>query len=744
MAIAYQFILNPDTDNIEIEHPLGFADEFELSVKRDEKSHGMTFEASSDSLGFHGSAAVDFLREQKTTYGLKANVTFQAKTRCEGEEDYYEIQRGKLNFGKWKETCGNQCIISIPLEEDGCIVALHNKWDHKIDIDNPTGHDGITALPSYSALGQEIELPAVAIEVSIDANVVDEGDVTILPFVDQGEHSAFFRPLYNVIRQSSIRSANLDSATNYGFDSVVGDPFGFIISPIVLFEDNAKCLDEPFTYSIRLKGTAVIHKEGDNFDLNSSEIVLAKINGDFVDTPGDRISSTTIDMPLIGDLFTGSFDHTFNGTIELSEGDGLYAFIRFDVEDPTPLGDTFSIQYDIAFAKESSVLIEATKLCPNTNADGYLIHETLSRATEVLTDYCVRTKSAFYGRIDSQPFSFDEDGCGSLKMVTSGLKIRRAIQDKFFVSLKELLEGLQPIDNIGWGVEPDPDRLNKFLLIVESLDYFYKDVEIFRCSSIPDAVMEIEEGRHYAKIDVGYKKWEVEDVNGLDEFNSTREYRTSLNSVSNTLDITSGLVAGSYPIELTRQESFANTGGSDYKYDNDTFIICLIRTAYDFLVEQGNVTNADNIYSPSTIYNYRISPLRNLMRWYRSIVNSYPNISGSDNKLFFSAGTGNLVAEGEMTSTFCKLENTVIRENQDLFTTHFTDTADATPLWRNETVSFEYPLSLKDYRDIKSNPYGYVSFQCGQGEFEKGFIKELKYKPNAGKATFILRKKWTQ
>jgi hypothetical protein len=740
--IEYQFILNPDSDNIEIEHPVGFADEFELSIKRDEKSHGMTYEASTDSLGFHGSDAVDFLREQKTAYGLKANVIFQAKARCEGEEDYTEIQRGKLNFGRWKESCGNICIISLPLEEDSCIVTLHSRWDQKVDMDRAVGFDGLTALPSYSALGEEVELPAVAIEVSIDANVVDEGDVTIISTVDQGEHTAFFRPLYGVVRQSSIKSANLDAATNYGFDSLVGDPYGFIISPIVLFEDDKKCLDEPFSYVIRLKGSSVIHKEGDNFDLLNSEVVLAKINGDFVDTPGDRISAVTFSMPLVGDQFQGTFDHTFSGTIELSEGDGLYAFIRHDVEDPTPVLDTFSIQYDIAFAKESSVLIEATKVCPPTNADAYLIHETISRATEALTDYCVRTKSEYYGRTDSQPFSFDADGCGALRFVTSGLKIRRAIQDKFFVSLKELMEGLQAIDNIGWGVEPDPDRLNKFLFVVESLDYFYQDTEIFRCPSIPQASIEIEEARHYSKIDVGYKKWEVEDVNGLDEFNSTREYRTSLDSVSNSLDIASSLVAGSYPIELTRQQSFANTGGSDYKYDNDTFIICVLRMMYGWQVEQTNITSAANIYSPATVYNYRISPLRNLMRWYRSISASYANSGDSSNKLFFNSGTGNFVAEGEMTSEVCKLENAVIRENQDLFTTHFENATDATPLWRNETIAFDYPLSLKDYRDLKSGPYGYVSYQCGQGDFEKGFIKELKYKLNRGIATFILRKKW--
>lgn len=738
--IEYKFILNPASDNLEIEHPVGFNDT-EISIKRDEKYHGIGFEASTTSLGFHGSVAVDFLREQKELYGLKANVTFQGLARCEGEEDYEEVISGKLNFGKWKESCGKECIINLPIEEDSCIVTLKSRWEHKIDFDSYKAFDAVTSLPNYNNLGIEIELPPVAIEVGIDASVAGEGDYTEVSLVDRGEHAAFFRPQYSVIRQNSIKTGNLDGSTNFAFDSVLGDPYGYIISPQLLFEDNKGCFNEPINYTIRLKGSAVIHKSGDNFDLLASKVILSRINNDFVDTEDTRIDSVDISMPLIGTEFTGTFDHTFFGFFtDLREGDGIYAFLRFDVEDPTPTLDTFSIQYDITFDKETSVSITTRKICPATNTDAYLVHETLSHGAEMISDMCMRVKSSYYGRTDSQPFSFDTDGCGGLRMLTSGLKIRRANEDRFFASMKDLIEGLTNIDNTGWGIEPDPDRPGKFLLRIEDLSHFYRDEEILRCEAIPEGSIETEESRHYSKINVGYKKWEVEDVNGLDEINSTREYRTSLTSVSNTLDVTSDLVSGSYPIELTRQQSFANTGGSDYKYDNDTFVISLIKNAYGFQVEHGNVTDSDNMYSPETIYNYRISPIRNLMRWYRSIANSYPNTSDADNKLFFNSGTGNFIAEGEMTSEFCKSENSVIAENQHLFVTHFADQSDALPLWKNETIAYEYPLSVADYKRIKLNPYGYISFQCG--EWYKGYIKEIKYKIHSGVATFILRKKW--
>jgi hypothetical protein len=374
-----------------------------------------------------------------------------------------------------------------------------------------------------------------------------------------------------------------------------------------------------------------------------------------------------------------------------------------------------------------------------------MIHETLSRITEAVTNGCVRVKSSYYGRTDSEPFAFPQDGCGGLRSVTSGLKIRRAVEDKYFDSFKNLIEGLNAIDNIGIDVIPDPDFAGGYLLRVEAVDFFYQAVEILSHDAIPKAGNDVEENKHYSRIDVGYKKWEVEGVNGLDEFNSNRQYNTSIDTINSNLDITSNLISGSYPIELTRQQSFAVSGGSDYKYDNDTFIICMQRPGYPYgiiTVEQGNITNAQNIFSPSTIYNYRISPLRNLMRWYKSIVAGFPNIGDSTNQLYFLSETGNLIASGIMTDTTCRLENVEIQENQNIFVTQFTNTEDYTPLWKNELLTYEYPMSVADYRLIKAQPYGYISSQCGNGDFEKHWIKEIKWKPAKGTATFTLKPKY--
>lgn len=720
-------------DDLEIQEPIGFAD-IELSIKRDEIFHGMSYEASTSSLQFYGEAFT-YLKNKKETDGVKANVRFRALSTCE-EYDYEELISGRLNFGKYKESCGDQCTVSLPIEQESCAIILQARKDQKVDVDKDTGVDNTTILGIYDGLGVETELPAHELFVGIDANVGTDGYSAITGETGLFISAAFaFRPMYEIIRNDSIDNANVDTGTDAGSSPALGI-LPEAISPIFLFDNTIPCFEGGFDYDLRLKGTfSYVIVDGSAVH---DDIRVRLTKGTWpnpVTVVDEQILSPVGGSPL-------TFDVTLTGSVTLADGEGLY--MLYEVHWDASPGNA-NIDMEVVFDTESSVLVTATKDCPATNAELYLIHETLSRVSEAITNGCVRVKSSFYGRTDSEPFSFPEDGCGGLRSVTSGLKIRRAIEDKFFTSLKDLLEGLNAIDNIGFDIIQDPLLSYGMLLRIEGVDFFYQDTEILRHDAIPKGDSEVEENKHYSRIQVGYKKWEVERVNGLDEFNSNREYNTSIDTISSNLDITSILVAGTYPIEITRQQSFAVSGGADTKYDNDTFIICMERPAYPYSslqVELGNITNAANIFSPNTIYNYRLSPLRNLMRWYKTIAAGFASLGDALNMLFFTSGTGNLTASGLMTDTTCRMENSDLQENQNIFVTKFTNVTDYTPLWKNELITYDYPMSIADYRAIKENPYGYISAQCGNGEFEKYWIKEIKYKPMKGTATIAGRLKY--
>jgi hypothetical protein len=736
----YRFFL----DTIEIEEPIGWAD-FELSMKRDDVYHGIQFLASTGSLRFWGIASA-YLQQQKEQYTVSANVTFRAESTC--DDDYEEVIEGRLNFGKYKDVCGSLCIVEMPFEEGSCTVTFNNRFDQKVDVDSIIASDNMTVLPSYTEIGKTMPIPAKALQAGVDGSVADDGfafTTTISNVVGAGFATIYLRPDYTVERYNNIATGQL-TAINSCVSSapIITDGCDGPVTPQLLFEDTEiNCFDGNFTYTSRMKG--VLNVPGPSNGLFLLKHVIFQWDGVgniFADGTIEQehtLFDFTADLPndLPDPPFTYNFDDTITGSTTIPAGGGFYAVLELRSID-------FNHTIDIDFAKETLFRIEAIKLCPASDSQYYMVHEALSRVVENVTNGCIRVKSEYYGRTDSQPYSFAQDGCGGLRMVTSGLKLRNAPNAKIFASPKDLIGGLNAIDNIGFSVNDDPALPGHGVLQIESIEFFYKNAQTLRLDAIPEVSNEIQEALHYAKINVGYKKWEVEEVNGLNEFNSNREMRTNVETVNTTLDIQSDLIAGSYPIELTRQQSFADSGAADTTYDNEIFIICLTRDGAPFAVEVNKVLNAVNIFDPNTIKNYRISPIRNLMRWFKSIVNSYANINTSTSRIFFNSGTGNYTAGGELfDATACKLENGVILENQSIGITNFANQAQATPLVKNEYASFEYPLSIAEWNTLRANPYGYIAYTCGTSTVEqKGFIKEIKYRPAKGMANFILRKKW--
>lgn len=729
----FQFYL----DDIEIEEPQGFADII-LNVKRDDNWHGIFFEASASELSFYGIAAT-YLKDKKNTQGLKSDVTFKALQACGIYDEPEIIFEGKLDFGKYSETCGDSCLVEIPVEQTGCLMTLRNRYDQKLDLDATTTFNKLSALQPYTRLNFEMELPAKALDVRAEGNVSLSGDSDGITDTELLSGYVHIRPVYERDIFNSIDTGQISSVTSsFSINQAFG---GLPPSPQILFEDNINCFSGVADYEIRLKGHFTADGNNDFLWAKLRWLEWFPIDPDDTLGPNATVIQEFDILPPTGPggwsrPIDEIYDHTFTGTVELKFGYGYYAVLEIAV-----LPGDFTINN--TFDPETYFRVSAVKVCPPTNSNVYAINETLSRVTEAITDNCLRVKSDYYGRTDSQPYSSTSDGCGSLRITTSGLKIRRAPAPAFFASLKDLFDGLRGIDNIGMGIEDNPFIPGFNWLRIEPVEYFYQDEEILALPFVPQPKIAVQEQLHYSNIKSGYQKWEVEKVNGLDEPNSNREYRTGLSSVNNTIDITSKLIAGSYPIEVTRQQSFANTGAADTTYDNETFIICVDRDGSDFIVERGNIDNPANVFSPQTLYNWRIRPFSNLMRWFKSIANSYPNLNDSANKLFFSSGTGNYLAGGQLSETTCKLENGVKTENRDLAKSDFINADFATPLWKPEYATFKYPLSVANYKTLKSKPYGYISFQCGTGEWKKGYIQNLHYRLNKGEADFTLKIKYS-
>lgn len=738
---AVGFDLSFRLDSTDIAEPIGFRD-IQFSITRSPTSHGIGFEASDSALGFYCDAA-DYLQTVKDAFGLKANVTFTAELSCNGEPRETVIQ-GRLNFGKWRETCGiNGCVIYLPVETTSCELILMSRIENEIDLDKTTTFNNADTLTPYSGLNMPITLPPKNIATGAIGQVADGGEIVDVGAISSTNYRNYSRPSY-VVSDGSMTTQELDSPTYEFADSEPGFDF---LSPQLLLENfGGRCSTGDFQLDVRMKGNATDQRFVSrniwlSFVIGKGE--FSNVSGTFPTTGGlDIIHQVDIliSSPFGAGTQNFGFDESYSGVITLAEGQGLYAYMFFRSDS----GVEQNLHPEIGYDEETFFSLTGIQSCPPSNANIYLINETLARVTENISDNCCTVLSTYFGRTDSQPYAFDSDGCGGLRCLTSGLKIRAAADARFFTSLRALLNGLNGIDNLGWDVIPSTGGayFPPYVLRVEHVSFFYEDREMLRCNAIPESEMTIIQERYYVKIVAGYKKWEVQTIKGAEEINAGREYRTVLDTITNSLDISSELIAGAYAIEITRQQGFAESGNADTSYDDDTFIICLDRGIYGIEVELDALSSETNISDPATLYNARISPARNMLRWLKSVLNSYPTLFDGQYKIFFSSGTGNFRACSMLTDPECRLEAGAICEDSDLWAPSMADSNNATPLWKNERVTFDYPLSVQEYNTIKADPYGYISFQCVDGPFRKGFIEELQYKPADGIATFVLRVKW--
>lgn len=711
--MIWNFYIN----DVLVDEPIGF-DEMTVNIARDERWHGIFFEAATSTLGFFGTGA-QILRSIKNSQGLAATAELRIELVCGQEVD---LLVGRLDFGTYQETCNPSCIVNISVEKSGCTMTLRNRYDQKVDLSSNRAFDKTTILTDYPGLNFEMEIPAKELFVGTEGYVEDQDFVDMDTFYT-GSGVYAIRPDYFRKINESINNSQLEAIFKVSNTDEA-------ITPQLLLDDIIECFDGGFQYEVRLKGA---------YDMTITGLAQSISNITTSIGYGEYPSSYTV---LHNDVIdassgvtkSGSFDIFHSGTIALPDGAGFYALFGF-------VANGTSITGGVTFDSDTYIKITANKSCPPTNATVSLIHETGSRIVEAITDGCMRLKSDYYGRTDSQPFQSTYDGCGSLRILTSGLRLRNAENPTHFMSLQDYFNGLRGIDNIGMGIEPDEMVATREMVRVEPVEYFYQDTEVLRLEGVPNGKFILDSKYGYSLVRIGYTKWEVERVNGLDEYNSTKEFRTSLSTIDNTLDALSHFVAGGYPIEVTRQQSFADTGGADTTFDNETFVICVERGLYGYEVEQGNIIDADNFYSPQTALNWRIRPFYNLMRWWKSIAQSYVNLINTTSKLFFSSGTGNLLAEGELPLyDECKLENSEYSENSDLGRTNFA--VENLPIYRPERLTFTYPMSLRDYNLIKANPYGYLSVQCGQGEYVKAYILSILYRPAQGTAEFNLILKW--
>jgi hypothetical protein len=752
--IDWSFILNPDTDNLEVEEPAGWSDG-DFVVQRDPVFHGVSIMYGSRDLTFEGLAA-EIIKEEYDNNGTEGATTLRVTFTCDDVVQYSEDFA--LDYNTYQEQCGAGCTVSISFEQKGCFQKVAGNIDKVIDVDKTKAIDDTTDLDTYDWLRREITLPAVGLKLQDKALGGKDGHTKVLTDDIDWECSGcinaswfgWLMPGLPETKYSSlgsfVTSSGFEHIRYYGANNI--PPYQYIttINTTELLND-IRCELSNGMASFRVKGSVEVGAtDWDGGFLMRLKLFRLPAGLDETNQANwqELYSQDAVDISEPG---TYTYDLADSFPIDIAQGDKFtfgffYQIGRYNEVDFINLSQDPSPED----APTNFLDITALSICEDSQAFVYAVHELLSRLTESMSNKCLKLESEYYGRTDSQPTAYERDGCGSLRVLTSGLYIRRAETPSLSMSLKTALQGLRAIDNIGYALQEN--SAGEDVLKVEPATYFFQDVEVIRLPLVSSALKTVNIEEVIGEIKSGYTNWEPEAINGLDEFNSTREHRLILDNAKTVLDILCEFVAASSVWEITRQQSFAETGAADTKYDNNIFIACMVRDGSYYLylhdelaVEQGGILDPSNIVDPDTVYNFRISPFRNLLRWYKSIIGSY-RVVDPTKKIKFVAGTGNVLASGYL-SDDCAIESQVAHaENEDITSDDIRTLEDSTPLFRPENITFEYPLSLNDFLTIRANPYGYISYQCGTGEWLKGYIRKVSYRIGRGNSTIELRSKY--
>jgi len=721
----YKFYLKYNSKKNEIPEPIGW-DGLELTLKRNEKSHGIDVEYSDLSLQFYGEKAIGIL-EDAYNNDIDNLITFICENN--GIEEY----RGQLDFEAYNKVYEDgYCYIEVKVADIGIQVLFNNRIDQKVDLDSLKSFDSETDnLTQYPMLKHEIELPSRGMmlvsqlsNTSAERQYVNTDD-------SMGTYRSFlFQPQLDIVINE------LD--TIYSVPATITSSFSNINNNIFFkFSEENNLTYKPIELSVI-------------FNLNYRQI------GSFIPEPFDKIQFTIYK----NDSNTVIYDYTiYDGNpimeydiktglikiiVDMNKNDVL--FFSFKIHFPEEKTEYRSCNYTI---REAKIEMKSLTTFPSTNANMSLLHETMSRIAESITNKQITVKSDYYGRKDSNINPTNTNGIGSFKALATGLRVRNIpLRDAagndmensdtlFTLSFSDVIKSLTAIDNIGFGFVTENGIQ---YLHVESLEWFYKiGKPIFEIHNPNKIERGIDSNRLYSIFKCGYKKYETENFNGLDAFHTEREYRTRLKLKNNAMEQKSDFIADGYAIEYTRRESINTT--SDWRYDNDVFIFCLKKThAFQgpdsYVIDLGASETGNTMISPDTVYNMRISPVRMAKKW----LNRLSSLGfGKKEDIIFTSGTGNLQAKGRarikvpidilpplIPDEYADKDTELYVENQNFKNNSL--------ILLPELIKVpEYPVTVNEYKTIKENPYGIITV-----DDTPCYISEIKYKKQKNTASFVL------
>jgi hypothetical protein len=695
--------------------------------------HGININISTDSFEWVGEA-YDLLYAEYLTNGANGQYQVQIDYECAEGDGYTNYFIGAFDFNTFERQCSDYCFIKISVTASKCTDVFMSRMGQDVDIEATTNFDGEAITPPLLRVlnieGQDIFLQNTANNKD-GANWSGHHDDNIgISPANRYYYFPVYLPNNPIMEFGDSNISNVSPSLVY-INNAQSNILVWPMAPIqYLGYQNLSFYEATTSENVintidvtwRCKGTMTITCSYDaDFDLyifaeKASNFELLTILGSTYIANGSIAANT----PLVV-----SFDVSFTGTVTNPSFvlQQISYYFNIDIVKITTSGlDTFDVSVDYDGGGVNYFNME-------TNSSN-----SASTATSVYLPELLKFLPTAYMDTDCPSVVMESElnQCLDFYQITKGSFIRNVTQPsvpKLFTSYEYLFDQCRKIFNIGWGFDNNETELK-----IARIQEFYKSTIVVDVGLVDKAIFTTAQDLIYGTINVGYNKWEAEEYNGLDEMNTERQYRRNIDSNPSELDLMADIISAGYTIEVTRRKNQAETGTSDWRYDDDLFIVNANVVEGNLYAYRGIDANPDNVYSPNTRMNYVLTPARSLMRWFKSIAAAQPTVTNE--QLIFTSGTGNYIAQGQMT-TYCPVEGSTLSERETIDVSNFDNDYYITPIWKTEYVTFTAPFSMANFEDVKVNPYGAIRFRCSD-TYYTGNIVEINHDPNAGLAEFKL------
>jgi len=719
--------VNPDPEGM---------DELELAIKRSDVNDGVFFEFTLN-LAFN-KAARAFIHSVEAVEGIDAEVTCNIFQYDPNLYEQKNIYTGQIKMSNFKLA---ELDLETNIEQTGFERNFINLSERDLNLESLISENGIT-IPATPI--ENIVFHSKDIVKRIDVSPIDETE-----FLQGGQINFQFdacgTPGGCTRSRSGTVFGNIDGSDTVARELETNFNLGWGFNSIAfneIYQAQESGLAQ-IDISLNLKHRVTANRVGGDVDVSGcgnddlGQIVIAAFYS-HVDSEDNIKVSQQIGTAWVIPTCPGST--TFESAFELKTFQQTDAVIEVGDKIAIFYTLTVSADYTQSFLAASSTMshelgIEAIKattfirisqntVFPPTTSKVIMIYEAANKMCQFMTNKQDCFRSDFFGRTDTV-VTQAQDGPGSLLAITNGSNIR-GVDTDIFTNWVDFFQSLSSLYCLGWGFEILDDGTQ--IIRLEPKPFFYdKNIKLLTLGQVTDLFRTHDTSRYFGSIEYGYPKLEnIKQINGIDEFNEVRKQSSPLSKTKGKLDIRSIYRAAGFEIESQRRLKNTN---EDSRLDDEIFLVTVIRDGGGFKTERDELfSQFNNVFSPETIYNARISPGRNLQNWAKILGGNL--IKGTKKEYAFAFGSFNYIMTSQITGEL------LVDENAGLNTLPAIDNNEV--IYYPEIYEFEHELTRDQYQILRANPKGFISFEDWNGNESEGFLLQVDYKLEENKGTFTL------